>query len=104
MEIHRARTCERCKQVIPLNKVRLYPKDKEGNLLVCESCCDELKKAGKGTLVSSKIKPLPPPDYVSYFCSRCNYNFKIDLSKTGITTNLNCPYCGRLDRLEKRRK
>ena len=103
MDIRKTRTCERCKSVVPLDQVRLYPKDQNRNLLVCGGCCAELKKATAGEIAESKVKTLSPPNFLGYFCSRCNYNFRADRSKAGITYNLCCPYCGKNDRLETRR-
>ena len=153
-DIRKTRTCEKCKTVVLLDKVRLYPKDSETNLLVCESCCESLKAGirpdlpGKnktiinsprasaltsvsqssiakmkaepaseiyiGSQSSSKMKidhkknisdrtisQLPSPDYSQYRCIRCNYFFKVDRSKVGITTNMSCPYCGRADKIER---
>ena len=102
MDIRKTRTCERCKAVVPLDQVRLYPKDQNKNLLVCEPCCGELKKATAGEIVS-KTKSLSAPSFIGYFCNRCNYNFRADKYKADIIHNLNCPYCGKNDRLETRK-
>src|SRR3989338_2348281 len=103
MDIRKTRTCERCKLVVPLDQVRLYPKDETKNLLVCTNCCTELKKASAGEIESLKTKTLLPTSYTGYFCTRCNYNFRADRSKAGLMYNLHCPYCGKTDRLEKKK-
>ncbi len=47
------------------------------------------------------INPLPEPEYAKYKCMRCNYNFKADLAKVGVTYNLVCPSCGRAEKVQK---
>ena len=54
-DIRKTRTCEKCKAVVPLDKVKLYPKNHDVNLLVCESCCENLK-AGIRTDITGKNK------------------------------------------------
>ncbi len=103
MDIRKTRTCERCKNVVPLEQVRLYPKDESRNLLVCDNCCGELKKATAGEIAASKLKVPEPASYTGYFCTRCNYQFRADRSKAGLTYNLHCPYCGKADRLERKK-
>ena len=103
MDIRKTRTCERCKGVVLLDQVRLYPKSDNKNFLVCMNCCEDLKKASAGQIPTTdlKSKNLMPPNLIKYNCTRCNYNFKADDSKTGLTYNLQCPYCGKVDRLQK---
>lgn len=103
MDIRKTRTCERCKIVVLLDQVRLYPKSDNKNFLVCTNCCEELKKASAGQISAAEIKTkaLEPASFVKYSCTRCNYNFKADNSKAGLTYNLHCPYCGKIDRLQK---
>lgn len=103
MDIRKTRTCERCKGVVLLDQVRLYPKSDNKNFLVCTGCCEELKKASAGQIPSTdlKAKNLAPVSIIKYNCTRCNYNFKADNSKAGLTYNLHCPYCGKIDRLQK---
>lgn len=103
MDIRKTKTCERCKNVVPLEQVRLYPKSEDQNLVLCESCCNEAKKQASGHVVGSRVPKLAPAEIVMYKCTRCNYVFKADSSKAGVTYNLNCPYCGKNDRLEKKR-
>ncbi len=43
MEVLKTRTCERCKAQVPLNRVRLFPKDADRNWMVCENCCEVLR-------------------------------------------------------------
>lgn len=101
MDIRRVRTCERCKTVVPLEKVRLYPKGKEGNLVVCDVCCNELKQTVKQGPPKAPIKNISPAQPKIYRCNRCNYSFRVDLAKVGLLHRLSCPYCGKDDRLEK---
>lgn len=139
-DIRKTRTCEKCKAVVALDKVRLYPKNSEVNLLLCQPCCEEMKNMAKSRIpggmpkvlsnqpkaspltdvsqgrtpemsfdhkknvFNRKIDTLPSPDYLKYRCIRCNYFFKIDTSKVGITCNLCCPYCGKADKVEKTNK
>ncbi|HLD40405.1 MAG TPA: hypothetical protein VJB13_04660 [Candidatus Nanoarchaeia archaeon] len=103
MDIRKTRTCERCKAVVLLDQVRLYPKSDNKNFLVCTSCCEELKKASHGQIPSTdfKDKKMLPSALIKYSCTRCSYNFKADDSKAGLMYNLHCPYCGKADRLQK---
>ncbi|MBI2125687.1 hypothetical protein HYV87_02265 [Candidatus Woesearchaeota archaeon] len=101
MDIRKTRTCERCKNVVLLDQVRLYPKSDNKNFLVCVGCCEELKKASAGLIPSDLKAKGPAPILMKYNCTRCNYNFKADNSRAGLTYNLHCPYCGKMDRLQK---
>ncbi|HLD72007.1 MAG TPA: hypothetical protein VJA23_00325 [Candidatus Nanoarchaeia archaeon] len=47
------------------------------------------------------INPLPDPEYAKYKCMRCNYNFKADIAKAGLTYNLVCPNCGRAEKIQR---
>lgn len=123
-DIRRTKTCEKCKAVIPLDRVRLYPKNpqKPGvNMVVCDRCCEELKNIAKGKIASpvsfkddtiiikksaapthtepEKQTRLVPedPDLSHYICTRCNYKFKFN--DDGIIV-LRCPYCGKPDSLK----
>lgn len=100
MDIRKTRTCEHCKAVVLLDKVRLFPKDKDKNLLLCDNCCDNFKKSAAAP--SSRVSSLPKPEYVNYACTRCVYTFRLDTSKAGITYNVHCPYCGKNDRLQQK--
>ncbi len=100
MDIRKTRTCERCRAVVPLEKVRLVPNPKgEQNLLVCEPCSVEVIKK---PVTPSKMKKLPSPEETKYFCGRCRYSFRADASKIGVTYNLHCPYCGKTDQLHEK--
>ena len=83
MDIRKTRTCEKCKAAIPLDQIRLYPKNKDTNILVCQPCSQELNKniKEKSPSILSKTKPLPPPSYSTLSCSRCDYQFRIDENK-----------------------
>lgn len=121
------RTCERCKASVPVEKVKLYPRNNESNWLVCEVCCDALKNRVKSSVTNTyqksvlqsehkdPIKNILPnkdvkkkteanseasnPNLKPSFCTRCNYAFKIDQSRAGVVYNISCPYCGKSDRL-----
>lgn len=56
-DIRKIRTCEKCKNNVPLDKVRFYPKDKEKNILVCDACCEEMKNVIKDRL-AIRTKPI----------------------------------------------
>ena len=101
MDIRRTRTCDRCKTPTPLDKVRLLPKGKEENLVLCEKCCAEFKERSSSAALRSKIKPLPAATFSNYQCTRCKYKFRVDKAKAGVTYQMHCPYCGKNDRLEK---
>lgn len=119
MDIRRTRTCEKCKQVVALDKVRLYPLDENKNQVLCETCCEALKNIQK-LKQGKNVKPLAPrqviknkvverkniseslqlpPGALKVFCERCRYYFKTDLNKAGVSQKVSCPYCGLSDRL-----
>lgn len=174
MEVLKTRTCERCKAQVPLNRVKLFPKDADHNWLVCENCCDVLRnmnmsqigrsmptadkkepvrnvyqlkqpvapfrprdttQPSRGVIMAGgipqrmvelakephepvrnayKVRAPPVPlksmtsanDLVSgnshknLFCARCNFTFKVDKEKVGLLHRLNCPYCGKSDKLQ----
>ena len=130
MEIRNSRTCEKCGNSSPLNKVKLFPKDKESNWLVCEECCEKLKIAAEKlktgieghrnipmlkrepirNVVKAKeeikAKPIQVEkkedlDLQVVFCSRCKYKFKINVQRADICFRVFCPFCGKDDRLIK---
>ncbi len=105
LDIRRTRTCEKCRAVVTLDKVRLFPKSKDKSLLVCDKCVEELKQnrgLEKQPITNTPKNPgMPTPEYASYFCGRCNYSFRVDKVKAGVLHNLLCPYCGKADRLSK---
>jgi len=132
MDIRRTRTCERCRNVVPLEKVRLVPKNNELNMLVCDACVEEMRTSplskitnsqsryvaeqpkvkvansssptqAKYSWSSQKIAPLPTPDYGRYVCTHCNYVFRLDRVKAGLTYGAKCPYCGRSDKIRMKR-
>lgn len=124
-DILKTRTCERCKSQVPLAKVRLYAQSETKNLLLCEGCCDILKK--KGSVLSDGQKVIKnvyqprdvvknQPPNVSHpeikpeakvvnrpqmSCVRCDYKFTINESQSGASSQLSCPYCGKSDRLQR---
>ncbi len=117
MEVRKTRTCEKCSVQIPIDKVRLFPRDGERNWLVCESCCERLKtntssrvmnRLPQKDAIKNVAKPIasPPaqkktddPAYKTKFCTRCKYYFKVDDNRAGVFFNIVCPYCGKNDRL-----
>lgn len=132
MDIRRTRTCERCRAVVTLDKVRLVPKNDDVNIVVCDACCEELKKTSQSKITnaqsrlyteqpktkitnnsalqqrytwsSQRIAPLPAPDYTAYSCTNCNYDFRVDRAKAGLTYGVKCPYCGRQDKLKLQKR
>jgi len=112
-DIRRTKTCERCKASVGFDQVKYMPTKggPNGMMLVCAKCADEIK-SGVQSKVPSEAKKLdiqrqekaaaPSDKKSSFFCGRCNYNFKIDESRIGISFNLKCPYCGKPDRVSKR--
>jgi ribosomal protein L37AE/L43A len=123
MDIRRTRTCERCKSVVPLERIRLVPKNNDQNILICDNCMTDLKSTPNSKITNSqsriymdapkekisnqsrfgtssqRIIPLPAPDYSKYTCTKCSYVFRVDRVKAGITYGVKCPYCGRSDKL-----
>lgn len=102
MDIRRVKTCEKCKTVVPLDKVRLFPKDANTSLLVCDACCETLKKQREGSIPPAASVRNMPNEFTLKYCTRCKYSFRVDLSKVGLRQNLFCPYCGKDDRLTKK--
>jgi len=122
MEVRRSRTCEKCKNTVPLDRVRLYPRDNERNWLLCDNCCEALRSKGDEK-VSNKVKPITneltaknlkaakeplsskgaPEGKEQMFCARCKYSFYIDPAKAMVARIYNCPYCGKSDKIYDRR-
>ena len=101
MDIRKTRTCERCKSVVPLDKVRLFAKDSNTSILICASCDEEFKTRSLPASLGTRITPLPKADYLEYNCDRCRYAFRADKFKADVIYNLHCPYCGKTDKLVK---
>ena len=53
MDIRKTRTCEKCKASVPLDKVKLYPRTKDQNWLLCEACCEQTKAKVSQQIVSN---------------------------------------------------
>lgn len=101
MDIRRTQSCQKCKEVITFDKVHLYAKDHVANMVLCETCLEEIKRTrSKNPVLESKVPDLLPADYERNFCSRCNYHFRFDKSKANVTFNMCCPYCGKKDKLK----
>ncbi len=96
MDIRRVRTCEECKAVVPLDRVRLVAKNQETNMVVCDDCDVKLQQ----TIPRSPIRNIPAEKKLVR-CFRCNYSFPMDVAKAGLLYNAACPYCGKDDRLQK---
>ena len=98
------RICEKCKAVVPSQNIKLYPKPDNTNLLLCEACLNQIKAVNKSIQEgkSEKITNLPPADFANLFCTRCNYAFRVNRSKIGVTLHLSCPYCSKNDKLVRR--
>src|SRR3989344_3228323 len=127
MDIRKTRACERCKAQVTLDKVRLLPKNKDQNILVCIECSEIIKQKQvpvsndpaqkQKALVTNvyrpkePLKPFRPKDapvsvkpavyspLKPYLCTRCNYTFKANREKAGLQYRLACPYCSKDDRL-----
>ena len=104
LDIRRTRTCEKCRGVVPLDKVRLFPKSEDKSLLVCMDFLEVLKNVAppREPIRNTPHNPEFPAEHLSYFCTRCNYSFRVDKAKAGVTHNLLCPFCGKAERLVKR--
>lgn len=65
MDTRRTRTCDKCKTQIPVDQVKLWPKDKDKTWIVCSSCLEALKKSSQvraGNMPPSKqeaVRNLP---------------------------------------------
>jgi DNA-directed RNA polymerase subunit RPC12/RpoP len=109
-DIRRTKTCERCKANVSFEEVKYLPSkgSPNGMMLVCAKCVDEIKNSNAGKPPkdikpsASKNEPKKSEGKTEFFCARCNYKFKVDESRLGYTLNLNCPYCGKPDRISKR--
>ena len=118
--ITRTKTCERCKKDTPLAEMKFYPITKEKNIFICQKCHQELKgardpKMNQKTMetepkqVKTKIIQSAPQtiktesniNKVQLACDRCNYKFSVDQNKFAIFKNIQCPYCGKTDKVKK---
>ncbi len=118
MPLSKARKCEQCAIVTPLESLKLFPtKDGKGYRLLCIECGEQFKKRASPNFGASSAKsaaeaktaaakaPLAKEQQKKdqlkehLVCLRCNYKFKADLDKAGVSYNLVCPYCGREDQL-----
>ncbi|MBN1386040.1 hypothetical protein JW968_03630 [Candidatus Woesearchaeota archaeon] len=98
------RTCDKCKQSIPMTEIKMYPKEGDRVWLVCKKCVEELKKKtvhkplkmtaeDETTLKPVEKKHIPGKIKENYVCKRCKFNFSIDTDKQ----KARCPYCGKDD-------
>ncbi|HLD00393.1 MAG TPA: hypothetical protein VJC39_01480 [Candidatus Nanoarchaeia archaeon] len=58
METTRTRTCERCTIQVPLDKVKLIPKNNDQNMLVCVECGDYLRQASMSKITNDYKPPI----------------------------------------------
>lgn len=98
MDIRRMQTCEKCRTSVPLEKIRLFPGANNKTMAVCVSCSTKIQKPPEKT---KSAPTLPAPEFVTLVCKRCNYAFRADQSKAGVTHRLHCPYCGKQDQLKR---
>ncbi len=102
MDIRKTRTCERCRNSVPLDQVRIHPKPDGKTMMLCEKCSREVQRKVPEPLTKVKtITALPAAEFVTLLCRRCNYAFRADQSKAGVLHRLHCPYCGKSDQLKK---
>lgn len=112
MPLSKTRKCEQCTIVTPLENLKLFPtKDGKGYRFLCSECGEQFKKraspnlgASSAKTAATKASPAKEQQQKDQLkeplvCLRCNYKFKADLDKAGVSYNLVCPYCGRKDQL-----
>ncbi len=119
MPLSKTRKCEQCTIVTPLENLKLFPtKDGKGYRFLCLECGEQFKKRASPNLGASSAKSAPSAAKTAapktalakeqqqkdqlkepLICIRCNYKFKADLDKAGVSYNLVCPYCGRKDQI-----
>ncbi|MBI2151777.1 hypothetical protein HYU21_03580 [Candidatus Woesearchaeota archaeon] len=122
MDIRKLRSCEVCKTNVPANQIKMLPRDKERNWILCSPCCDKMKSRQvtattvppvRKTFVKEAVRNIYLPkiekqekgkeaDYKRMYCNRCHYRFKLDTSRSGIYFRACCPYCGKDDQLDER--
>lgn len=117
MQLSKTRKCEQCKIDTPLDNLKLFPSDDgKGYVFLCTECGELFKKRGKpkeeaaarsstakgapkATAPKNATEPQKSASKEALVCLRCNYKFKADLDKAGVSYNLVCPYCGRKDQI-----
>ncbi len=118
MALSKTRKCEQCTIVTPLENLKLFPtKDGKGYRFLCTECGEQFKKRASPNAGASQARGAPAAAKTSeqksaqtkepqkaqpkeaLVCLRCNYKFKADLDKAGVSYNLVCPYCGRKDQI-----
>lgn len=84
--------CSKCKNPVPIRDIKYVQDKKESPRILCSSCREEKKEN-----VSRVLKKQSENPKKSYHCLRCTYDFKVNPSKADI----NCPYCGKSDRIKE---
>ncbi|MBU1199742.1 MAG: hypothetical protein KKF46_05650 [Nanoarchaeota archaeon] len=98
VDLDRMIICDKCRKSVSVRTVRYVPVSYDKLMVVCAACRgkNEVKvKDGKPVKPTEKNKDISKEDY---FCSRCNYRFKF---KPSLTAKLQCPYCGKGDKIKK---
>ncbi len=111
MVLSKTRRCEQCTSVTPLETLKLFPtKDGKGYRFLCSECGEQFKTRASPNTGAKSVTSAPKPSQAKepqqkaqlkevLVCLRCNYKFKADLDKAGVSYNLVCPYCGRKDQI-----
>ena len=118
MDIRATRTCEKCGNVVPLDKIRIVSKGKNQTAVLCADCAAKQSTTTgalrseesaayireRASLADSKKRTVSQAqqrsvDRISLTCTRCNYKFAVDRNKANIQYNVVCPYCGKADRI-----
>lgn len=112
VNITKTRSCERCKGIIPLQKVKLYLRDKDRYWILCDTCRDFLKgdtNQNKKTSVYSKsfdaetvVTKKPSSKMIETSSAktyRCRLNINTDSGDAKSSYYFRCPTCGKRDRV-----
>ncbi|MBS3133588.1 hypothetical protein J4470_05725 [Candidatus Woesearchaeota archaeon] len=90
MQLSKTRKCDQCTIATPFetgaSSVKSVPAVKAAESKASQAKEQQQKAMQKEALV----------------CLHCNYKFKADMDKAGVSYNLRCPYCGRKDELRMR--
>lgn len=121
MQLSKTRKCDQCTIATPFENIKLYPsKDAKSYISLCKECGEQFKKRASPRTGASSVKSVPAVKAAeskasqakeqqqkamqkeALVCLHCNYKFKADMDKAGVSYNLRCPYCGRKDELRMR--